>query len=709
MWYGAPRMNPSRKPVAGFRATKPEGGPRPAGRAKRPRPSFEELIARIATRFIALPGDRVDGEILRAQQDVCERLGLDISWLWQRPSGRPDDRLSLQMYAPPDYGVPVLEMSARDFFPWSMAKLTKGETVILSRVADIPPEGARDLEIFRHYRIRSSIRFPLAVGGGPVFGAVSFETFRKPTAWTPAITGRLGLVAQVFASALFRKHAERELRENEAHYRALYEDSLEGIFRTSPEGTVLFANPAMARMLGYDSPAEVKRSITDLANQIWAVPEERARFIQRIREEGSIRAYECRLRRKDGTPIWMSINVRPVRDPDGRIVHFDGFVEDIDERRRAVEALRESESRYRGIFEGSLDGIYRVTPDGRLLTANSAMAKILGYDSAADLLASVTDVGAQVWESQDERARLLRELKGRGEVRGYECRFRRKDGSLTWVSLTFRVFYGPGGQIVYSDGFAKDINERKRTEREIAELRLELTHLSRILTVNEISSSLAHEINQPLGAILNNAEAAQILLSQPPARQRALPEIVDDIILDARRAGDVIRKVRRVVKRGETQVEQFSVNGLIDETLALVQNNLSLNNVTVRLDTTPDAADIRGDRVRLQQVLLNLITNALEAMREAPTRILTLRSAMDGPDRVVVSVGDSGPGVAESRRAMLFEPYYTTKKDGLGLGLAICRSIVEEHGGRIYVSDQAGPGATFSFSLKAWRDNEGLD
>jgi C4-dicarboxylate-specific signal transduction histidine kinase len=223
------------------------------------------------------------------------------------------------------------------------------------------------------------------------------------------------------------------------------------------------------------------------------------------------------------------------------------------------------------------------------------------------------------------------------------------------------------------------------------------------LTLNEISGSLAHEINQPLCAILNNAEVTKTLLSQEQDKQEAIPEIVDDIIQDARRAGDVVHKLRKLVKKGDEPFESLPINALIDDVLTLLHSSLAMNKVVLRLDLKPDLPNISGDRVRLQQVLLNLMTNALDSMKETPSRILTVRSAMEAPDLITVSVSDSGPGIAEARRGLVFQPFFTTKKEGLGLGLSICRSIIEEHGGQIWEDDNPGGGATFLFSLKAWR------
>lgn len=366
---------------------------------------------------------------------------------------------------------------------------------------------------------------------------------------------------------------------------------------------------------------------------------------------------------------------------------------------RLAEELADSEARYRSIFEGAVEGIYRSTLEGKIVVANPAMATIIGYDSAEELQRSIADLGAQVWSAPEERAFFIKELKKRGAIWGYECRLRRKDGTDVWVLLNSRAFYGPDGRFAYADVFALDITERKQAEHEMDMLQGELIHLARVLTANELSASLAHEINQPLGAILNNAEAALILLSRPSGGQEAVPEIIEDIILDARRAGDVVRKVRGATIKTVPQFDRLPLNAMITEALKMFQNSLALNDITLHLDLAPGIPDILGDRVRLQQVLWNLVMNAVDAMKEAPQRILTVRSAMDGPDTVLVSVSDTGPGIPEAARATLYQPYVTSKKDGMGLGLSICLSIVKEHGGRIWEADNPGGGATFLFSL----------
>jgi signal transduction histidine kinase len=253
-------------------------------------------------------------------------------------------------------------------------------------------------------------------------------------------------------------------------------------------------------------------------------------------------------------------------------------------------------------------------------------------------------------------------------------------------------------------GFFQDITALKQNEREMGQLRLELTHANRVLILNEISGSIAHEINQPLAAILNNASAVKILLSEAQDKREEIPEIVEDIIKDVNRAADIVRKLRGLVKKGDESFEPLPINSLIHDVLALLNSTLTMNNVTLQLNLKPDLASIKGDRVRLQQVLLNLVMNSLDAMNAMPSRILTVRTEMDAPDIITVSVSDSGPGITEAGRALLFEPFYTTKRNGLGLGLSICQSIIKEHGGLIWGENRRGGGAKFSFSLTTWED-----
>ncbi len=363
-----------------------------------------------------------------------------------------------------------------------------------------------------------------------------------------------------------------------------------------------------------------------------------------------------------------------------------------------ADDLLESEERMTMAAEATQIGVWNWDVVRDRIWGSERWRRLFGFESGED----VNFQKAVRRIHPDDRETVNREVRGalaNGVDYAGEFRVVLPDGAERWVSTRGRSYSDAKKTPVRMMGTTMEITARKRNEAEMAQLRLELAHLARVMTMNEVSSSLAHEINQPLGAILNNASAAKIMLGEG---HEDIGEILSDIGQDARRAGDIIRRIRGMVRRGEVQLEPLHMNSLIEEILALVRGAVSMKEVSIRLDLKPDLALIKGDGIRLQQVLLNLITNALDAMAGMPSKILTIRSAMEAPDAVVVSVIDSGKGIDEAEMDAIFKPFHTTKRDGLGLGLAICRSIIEEHGGRIRAQNNPAGGAVFSFSLKAW-------
>ncbi len=283
-----------------------------------------------------------------------------------------------------------------------------------------------------------------------------------------------------------------------------------------------------------------------------------------------------------------------------------------------------------------------------------------------------------------------------------EYRMITTDGRLRWIATHGYVITKDNGAPHLIRGISFDITARKKAEIEGIQLRLEVAHLGRVMTMSELSTYLAHEINQPLGAILNNATAARIQCSQRrEGGEGEVVEIMDDIIRDTTRAAEIVRKIRGIIKKDNLAFEPLNINVLIEEVVELFSNPLTRENILIRTDLFPDLTQVRGDRVRLQQVLMNLLTNAIDAMKDSSTRILTIRTTMQGPDMVVVSFCDTGSGLYEKAGDMVFQSFYTTKKEGLGMGLRICRSIIEEHGGRIGAENNPDGGATFIFTLKA--------
>lgn len=363
--------------------------------------------------------------------------------------------------------------------------------------------------------------------------------------------------------------------------------------------------------------------------------------------------------------------------------------------------LLESEERMTMAAEAAELGVWNWDMPRNKIWGSERWLRLFGFESGEAI--TFEEVIRRIHpDDRDAVVRDVRRALADGIEYAGEYRVVLPDGAERWIAARGRSHTDAKKAPVRMMGTAMEITGRKRDESEMAQLRLELTHLGRVMTMNEVSGSLAHEINQPLGAILNNASTAKILLSKVKDVPEDIDGILQDIIQDTKRAGDVVRKIRGMVKKGEIQLEPLRMNDLIEEVLALSRNNVIMNRVSIRLDLKPNLTMVRGDRVHLQQVLLNLISNALDAMANAPSRIMTIRSAEGETGTVIVSVIDSGTGIDAARISDVFKPFHTTKKDGLGLGLAICKSIIEQHDGRIWGEANPAGGAIFSISLKAW-------
>jgi len=244
---------------------------------------------------------------------------------------------------------------------------------------------------------------------------------------------------------------------------------------------------------------------------------------------------------------------------------------------------------------------------------------------------------------------------------------------------------------------------RTRGDQEMQRLRQELAHIGRVSAMGELTASLAHELNQPLTAILNNAQVAQQLLESDVMDVVEMREILDDIVADDKRAADVIRRLRRLLRKGDLEYVPLDLNEVVTEVAQLVTGDAAIREVSLRLTVAPGLPSVRGDRVQLQQVLLNLVLNGLDAMGAPASgdRILGIRTFRASETFVGVAVRDAGPGIAAKDADHIFEPLYTTKREGIGMGLAIARTIVSAHGGRVTAENNVDGGATFQFILPA--------
>ena len=369
-------------------------------------------------------------------------------------------------------------------------------------------------------------------------------------------------------------------------------------------------------------------------------------------------------------------------------------------KKTAQESMRKAEEKYRDIFDGALEGIFETSPQGQVLTANPAIARMLGYDLPDDFTSPIRDAANQIWVNPDARADFVRLIEKQNAVFKYECQLWRKDRTKIWVSLSARRVSGPDGKTISYSGFIEDITDRKRAEDEVAGARAELLRVERSLRLNEMTASLAHELNQPLAAILNNAQAALNFLKADKPDLNEFQEILRDIISDDQRAGNVIRSLRSMMKREVGEKKPIILNDVVNDVIQIFRSEAIFRNVRMETELDGFSLLVLGDKTQLQQVILNIVMNAAEAMsqNQPERRKLILRTQRKGQS-IWMTARDFGPGIDQENLERVFQPFFTTKGTGLGMGLAVCSSIIKDHRGRIWAENNPDGGATFFIEL----------
>lgn len=505
---------------------------------------------------------------------------------------------------------------------------------------------------------------------------------------------------EVFEPPELDRRDEEQLRKSEERWRAVFENSAVGIVLQSGDrsGRFLAANAAYQKMLGY-SPEELRtRTFMDITH------EEDREANRRLADElleGKRQSFELtkRNRRKDGTLMWVSIHVSLIPGTGRNDRLFLSIVDDITERKRAEEALGRSERQFRALFEEAAVGIALVDLAGRPFESNRKLEQILGY-SAQELRGMPFTAFTDPEDAKADWGLFSDLLSGKHDHYHLEKRYRRKDGALVWGDLTVYIVRDDRGQPMFSIGMVQDITDRKRAEEALLEARAELAHVARVTTLGELAASIAHEINQPLAAIVADAEASLHWLAADPPDIDSVREALAGVATDAYRASEVIQRIRALCRRTDPQRERLDINDIIREVVLLARHEVLGHRVSLRTDLASALPTVLGDRVQLQQVMINLVINGMEAMAPVTDRPreLLIRSQHEA-DQVLLAVQDSGTGIDPDNADRMFAAFFTTKPSGMGIGLSISRSIIEAHGGRLWASPNAGPGATFQFSL----------
>ncbi|MFC0577565.1 sensor histidine kinase [Paraburkholderia solisilvae] len=411
---------------------------------------------------------------------------------------------------------------------------------------------------------------------------------------------------------------------------------------------------------------------------------------------------ESRVRRGDGTYRWLLLRATPLVGDDGRIVRWYGVNADMEEHKRAAEALARSESFLAEAETLSQTGsIGFSVPHFEMFWSKQAY-RIFDFPDTAE--PSVAGMLARVHPDDLARvsALLAAAAADRREIDA-EFRLLMQDGAVKRVHLVAHAIHAGRDASEYR-GALMDVTEARNVQDALHRSLAELAHVTRITTLGELSASIAHEVSQPIAAIMTNGDAGMRWLERDEPQLHEVREALGNMLRDARRAGGIVQRIRTLARKSAPNRAPFELNALIEESVMLIQREIGVHAVELDLQLAQGELMIVGDRVQLQQVLINLMMNAIQAMASMVAvagrpRRLALRSSRTADHEVRVDVEDSGPGIAEADLQQLFQPFFTTRAEGMGMGLSICRSIVESHRGRIRAAAQPGCGATMSFVL----------
>jgi PAS domain S-box-containing protein len=499
--------------------------------------------------------------------------------------------------------------------------------------------------------------------------------------------------------------ADAALRRTQAYLAEAQRLSHSGSWAYDATGAPLYWSEEMFRIYGIDpqhgAPARAQRDARIHPQDLEVVRQARRKLLQ---EKAAVE-FEHRIVLPDGRVRHAYVWGHPVLGPDGEVRETIGTTVDITERKLADEALRASEARFRTFVDHAIDAFFLHDEQLKLVDVNRQACQSLGYTREELIGMHPREFDAGLEEAAIAR---LAELARAGEKLTFETRHRRKAGTVFPVEIRTGTFRQ--GEKLFYLSLARDISERKLVEETLRgkedalqAARAELARVSRVTTLGELTAAIAHEVNQPLGAMVANAAACTRWLAADPPETARARRALESIAADGRRASEIIGRIRALVKRQAPRKDLVDVNLKIAQVIELAADEIRRNGVVLRTELTKELPRVEGDRVQLQQVLLNLILNAIDAMnavRDRP-RELTVASRREGAQEVLVEVRDTGPGLEPEHAERLFEPFFTTKAEGLGIGLSISRSIVEAHGGRLWVDANQPHGAMFRFSLPA--------
>ncbi len=487
---------------------------------------------------------------------------------------------------------------------------------------------------------------------------------------------------------------------------------LQTLIETAPDGIVIIdsmgrvqtCNPACLHLFGYETHEVVGQNVKMLMPAPYQ--EEHDTYLRNYHETGRRRIIgigrEVHGKRKDGTVFPLELSVGEAGSGDGKV--FIGILRDITQRTQHETDLLERKARLTSILETVPDAIIVIDDQGFIESFSPAAERLFGYSSTDVVGRNVSVLMPAPYRAAHDG--YMNHYLTTGEKRiigiGRVVVGQRADGATFPMDLAVGEV-NLGGRRLFT-GFVRDLTEHQHAEKRLQDLQSELLHVSRFSAMGQMSSTLAHELNQPLTAITNYVKACRRMMDAAETKPSPkVLETMDKAVAQAVRAGQIIRRMRDFIEKGQTDRTAEAINKVVEEASALALVGAKQENIRVNFQLSPEAPTVWIDKIQIQQVVLNLVRNAMEALIQSPVRDLTIGTAASSDDMVEVTVSDTGPGLAPVVAANLFQPFITTKQKGMGLGLSISRSIIDAHGGRLWATPNPDGGVTFHFTVETAR------
>jgi PAS domain S-box-containing protein len=561
--------------------------------------------------------------------------------------------------------------------------LEEDRDAVRSQISDLTAGRARRYALERRF-----LRKDRSVIWGQASVSVIPSTERAPR-----------MLIKVIKDVTERKQAEAALRESEEQYRTLFESIDEGfctievLFDENDKAVdyrFLEVNPSFAKQTGIQN-AQGRRM-----REI--VPEHEDHWFEtygRIAVTGTPERFQnvaAQLQR------WYDVCAFRIGDPEERRVAI--LFNDITERIRVEDALRVSEERFRRYFDLGLIGMAITSPEMGCLEVNDELCRILGY-GRGELLQKTWPEMTHPDDVAEDLAQFQRVMKGEFDGYSIDKRWIRKDGQVIESVTAAQCMRHPDGAVDCFVGLVLDTTERKHAQEALRKAQAELAHTGRVVTMGLLTASIGHEVNQPLAAVIANSYAGRRWLDASPPNMHEAREALARIVRDATRAEEVIAGIRRLLRGGEPRKVPLRIVDVVHEVVNLAMPEARSRQVALQIEAPAGRSTVMADRVQLQQVVLNLVMNAIDAVSTVTERPRTVEiwTRAAGEEEVLVAVSDCGVGLDPASRNRVFDAFYTTKEHGMGMGLAVCRTIIEAHGGHIWATANKGPGETFSFTL----------